>query len=746
MRQMKNKNPYMEERIRPLKVIDSLKYLILQPAYVDEKVVLSTTWQLDDNTVISTERHEDTREDDVQNIESSENIDHDPLELEADETLLINSIYAKKFAPGENRQPIGILMDSNAEELSFPTIFCGQKKTIPEGLSYGAVAKAYIRNYDRRCASNVTYLLYVFKTLQTYQLAKSINFCLKKCLFNKSVLTAGQIKNENFFNDLLLSDHGYSILKPLRNSPAFWEDKKKQIKAMIRQLGLPTVFLTLSAAETKWTELLVILYKIKYGQAVTEEYAQQLTYAQKVDLIKSDPVTCSRYFYYRINLLLKKVIFDKCGTFSKSGHDVVDFYWRIEFQQRGSPHLHSIIWLKDAPIYEINNPQSKLNCINFIEKFITCHNDPNYGFNSTRNLIGYQLHKHSNTCLKGKRSCRFNIPQPMFNKTHILEPLGDDFDKERKKELKKKFKKIKLFLEHIHKQKLTINFEQLLTENNLNYEEYILSIRSSITKDTIFLKRNSDEIYLNCYNLEILRHHQANMDIQFILDPYACASYVVNYINKSHNGTGKLMRQILEDLKLGNNSIRKSLNIIASSFINASEVSAQEAAFQILSLPVSMATRTCMFINTNEPDKRIRMLKTHKNLSKLDDDSSDIFNNNFIDYYIARPDELNNICLAHFCANYDFSKTAKIDKKQDKSYVDNENKDSDANDHEVYDLDDLEIDTDEKTMNSKSKSYLYSEIHSKIALLFYVFKNPNNHVSNKSALFKLKNLIIIAKS
>ena len=27
-----------------------------------------------------------------------------------------------------------------------------------------------------------------------------------------------------------------------------------------------------------------------------------------------------------------------------------DIWWRVEFQGRGSPHIHALIWIKDAPI------------------------------------------------------------------------------------------------------------------------------------------------------------------------------------------------------------------------------------------------------------------------------------------------------------------------------------------------------------------------------------------------------------
>ena len=47
----------------------------------------------------------------------------------------------------------------------------------------------------------------------------------------------------------------------LRNSPAYFDRKKKNAFAMIRQLGFPALFVPQSAAETKWFELLQALGK-----------------------------------------------------------------------------------------------------------------------------------------------------------------------------------------------------------------------------------------------------------------------------------------------------------------------------------------------------------------------------------------------------------------------------------------------------------------------------------------------------
>ena len=31
---------------------------------------------------------------------------------------------------------------------------------------------------------------------------------------------------------------------------------------------------------------------------------------------------------------------------------IIDYFYRVEFQQRGSPHIHSLLWVQDAPVID----------------------------------------------------------------------------------------------------------------------------------------------------------------------------------------------------------------------------------------------------------------------------------------------------------------------------------------------------------------------------------------------------------
>jgi hypothetical protein len=57
--------------------------------------------------------------------------------------------------------------------------------------------------------------------------------------------------------------------------------------------------------------------------------------------------------------------------------------------------------------------------------------------------------------------------------------------------------------------------------------------------------------------LQCLSAWRANMDIQFVLDVYSCAIYIVSYIFKAQKGMSELLRTACEEAKRGNSSIKQ---------------------------------------------------------------------------------------------------------------------------------------------------------------------------------------------
>jgi hypothetical protein len=401
--------------------------------------------------------------------------------------------------------------------------------------------------FDRRCG-RVSKLFFTYKKLQTRKFSDAISINLRKTKNTKNV-TVAQMLNRDYVNGLIHSDDAFTFLRFDRSSPAFWELKKKEVMAMIRQLGCPTLFLTLSAAETKWADLIVILTQVLENKVITVQEAENMSYEKKCDLIRQDPVTCVRYFEHRSKCLWE-ILSASCGPFRV--YELEDKYVRIEFQIRGSPHIHALLWLKNAPKYDKNNPESIEKCIEFIDKLISVNSKPT---EFLEELIDLQRHKHSHTCKKHVKDgvkCRFGIPYFPMRKTMILEPFSDDekFTKTEREEMKKNRQRVTKELDKISKdQDSSLTFDEFLKHIDMNEEEYIKMIRAELKKAKVVLKRAPNEIRINAYNPMIMSLHKANMDIQFILDPYASSMYCVDYISKSENGMSKLLREALNELK-----------------------------------------------------------------------------------------------------------------------------------------------------------------------------------------------------
>ena len=80
------------------------------------------------------------------------------------------------------------------------------------------------------------------------------------------------------------------------------------------------------------------------------------------------------------------------------------------------------------------------------------------------------------------------------------------------------------------------------------------------------------ELRINAHNETVLYLWKANMDLQYILDPYACVMYVVSYIGRAQRGMFKVLKDALLHYKAGDTTIKERLRGIASKFQNCSEV------------------------------------------------------------------------------------------------------------------------------------------------------------------------------
>ncbi|CAC5385252.1 unnamed protein product [Mytilus coruscus] len=164
-----------------------------------------------------------------------------------------------------------------------------------------------------------------------------------------------------------------------------------------------------------------------------------------------------------------------------------------------------------------------------------------------------------------------------------------------------------------------ISFQEFLEKVALKDPDYILAVRSSIAAPTVFLKRSLQEVRVNSYSAACLKAWRANMDLQFVIDVYACAIYIASYITKTQRGMSELLTAACKEANSGNKTIREQVRLISKNFLNAFEISAQEASYLSLQLPLKKSSRQVIFINTSPPDQRVVLLKPQNQLQSMND-------------------------------------------------------------------------------------------------------------------------------
>ena len=298
------------ENVRPVAVMTVLQTLVnTSELYKEANISIDDNWTAS-NTDIQSESNQESDSESDTFSETGE--DKAPLMTFLDEqTCDKNEILS--VAPGEGQRPLSIFRDPNAEYLAFPTLFCGQKRDDnSERLApvyYSDVCKWELRSVDRRVALHVPNIFYKMKKLQTDQVCSKAHLAVRRCKTKGNNYTAGYILKDNMGDSLVRLDEGYRIFKTIRNSPQYWENQKKEVFAMIRQLGIPTFFISLSANYLHWSELIISLGKLVDKKDYREAVEQNtLLWETRSRLVQSDPVTCVRHFDHRVSQFIQSVL------------------------------------------------------------------------------------------------------------------------------------------------------------------------------------------------------------------------------------------------------------------------------------------------------------------------------------------------------------------------------------------------------------------------------------------------------
>ena len=96
-----------------------------------------------------------------------------------------------------------------------------------------------------------------------------------------------------------------------------------------------------SCADLRWNESISIIPKLN-GLNISDEDINQICYHERCDTLNKNHVLIFRHFQYRVEIFLKTIILN--GPLGKNYSAI-----RVEFQVRGSPHVHLFICVLNSP-------------------------------------------------------------------------------------------------------------------------------------------------------------------------------------------------------------------------------------------------------------------------------------------------------------------------------------------------------------------------------------------------------------
>ena len=672
-RRLSDKHSYHQEYIRPSYVNAAIQYLKkYSKCYSD--VTVNNEWEkyssennlefwtaaVESANEVNSVQEENSEqivdsEDEVDNDNPPEVVEYLQQKSSINSTTCVASMHGPNvsaknivnLAPAEGQRPTSCYDEPNWEAMAFPRLFpTGQNTYNTERLVPTSPKQYFISRLlhkDGRFAETPEYIFQSLDILERQSLQNSISITTRKSY--QESLSAGQLKDPDKLVRLLSEDQVFASFKTIRGTPQYWQQMQLDMLAKLRQLGPYTFFITGSAAEFHWPEVIQVVAS-QYGVKLSDEEIETMDWNTKRMWLKRNPVTAARQIDYIFDQLWKNVILSGAHPVGQ----VLNFDRRKEMQGRGTEHFHSEVHVKDAPKLDIDSDNA---CIAFINRYISCNIPDKSEDNELHNLvISRQIHHHTRTCKKNKtKDCRFGYPRMPSPVTVIARPPdGEDATSVKRTALAIQTKANNVLKTIDPNNPITL--QDVLKEAQITEEQYTSSVQTAQKRVTVLMKRSVSEMTVNNYNSHILRALRSNMDIQFITNMWACIAYLTSYICKPERTMSELMRKASKEAN--GKSVRNALKDIGQIFLKSREVSEHEAVAGILSLPLRRSNTDVEFIQTDIPENRTRILKPKKISATLENDDQDIYERNIHDKYAKRPDTLENVRLAEFVADYSF--------------------------------------------------------------------------------------------
>ena len=133
-------------------------------------------------------------------------------------------------------------------------------------------------------------------------LKNQIKVAMHKVCLDK--LTAGMLTGDfkEKVREFIATDQAFSFMSCIKGTPAYWIKFIFDVLAMVKQLGMPTFFLTLSCADLRWNEFISIISKLNKIN-FSESDIINFSYQGRCNLLNRNPVLVARHFQYCVEIV-----------------------------------------------------------------------------------------------------------------------------------------------------------------------------------------------------------------------------------------------------------------------------------------------------------------------------------------------------------------------------------------------------------------------------------------------------------
>ena len=246
------------------------------------------------------------------------------------------------------RVPISEFSTRGYETLAFPTLFPFGKGYFAERRDHDLSFSQYSRHlsyyYDGRFAQHGRFPYFLLNTHERQVANEQAGVAVTEA---KDNATVGDVRNLSKESKKAVAKKISKFSSHLRNSPGFFDKRKKELLFMCDQLGDPHAFATNSHADTYCPYLarFVMTWAGVPTDGEKDPFAAGLSdhqrYQRRQALVREYPHLAAYFFHLKTELYLEHVCVGILGA---------DAWWsRYEWQSRGSTHAHYFLWFRDAP-------------------------------------------------------------------------------------------------------------------------------------------------------------------------------------------------------------------------------------------------------------------------------------------------------------------------------------------------------------------------------------------------------------